>query len=98
MPKVVSKEEIDDLIKQGYAPIFRGMKYMDKKQKELLNKLLARADHNIVAICGNSLCYEIEGMPEYDNEIQWGEVVDSIIRDPDYQTDVDNMHLFIKNK
>ena len=28
LPKVVSKEEIDGLVKQGYTPIFRGMKYL----------------------------------------------------------------------
>ncbi len=28
LPKVVSKEEIDDLVKQGYTPIFRGIKYL----------------------------------------------------------------------
>ncbi len=71
---------------------------MDRKQKDLLNKLLAQADHNIVAICGNSLCYEVDGITKYNNDIQWGEEVENIMHDSDYQTDVDNMHLFIRRK
>ena len=69
-----------------------------KKQKVLLNKLLALADYNIVAICGNSLCYEVDGVTEYNNDIRWGEEVGNIMCDPDYQTDVDNMHLFVRSK
>lgn len=71
---------------------------MDKKQKDLLNKLITLADYNIVAICGNSLCYEADGITEYNNDIQWDEVVEDIMHDSDYQTDVDNMHLFVKRK